>query len=365
MLMLFPASKAYTRSVRLLASALCGAALLFTSSQALAEQSTQPSSSPEQMTLNVYYNFPSDTFEKYLDVFRESHPNIIVKTFRQPGAALFATVGLALGGGEVTADVIIGAAHNFYTLAQNHDHPFRRLSVTNYVKDTNNLVNGIYKANMLFLPTVIQPYGIAYNTNIVPKKKAPESFTDLLKPIWNYQLAVADPNSSTSVWGYIWFNAIKLADKGDPYGWEYFRQLGKLHPKLVNSHGTIRTLLAAGERAAGPQTMDVYLAGQERGSPTTWVWPEEGSPTMLFGWGTFKESPHPRATNIFLNWVLSKESQQALADIVGLVPVRTDVKFPWPGNVDPSTLELVPVDGKFISQNAQMIQENFNKAVSD
>lgn len=316
-----------------------------------------------EMTLNVYFNFTSDIFEPYLDLFRKSHPNIKVNTFRQPGDALFTSVGLALSGGKVEADVIMGSSHSFYAMDEKYDHPFRPLNIGDHLASTEHLLPGFHGENMIFMPSQMQSLGIVYNTNIVSEEKAPKSYADLLNPIYKDQFVLADPNSSTSVYGYLWFAGVDLAPQGAPYGWDYFRKLGELNPRLVNSHGTIRTLLASGEQAVGSQTIDVYLKAAKEGNPTKWVWPAEGTPTLMFGWGTFKKSPHPEAANIFLNWVLTKESQEGVAKIVGSQPVRDDVSFPWPNNADPATLKLVPVDGKYIAGHAEELRTNFNNAL--
>lgn len=348
---------------KLLASALLVAGGALAMNHAAVAQDKAGADANKEMTLNVYFNFTSDIFEPYLDIFRKAHPNIKVNTFRQPGDALFTSVGLALSGGKVDADVIMGSSHSFYAMDEKYDHPFRPINIADHVDSTEHLLPGLHGENMIFMPSQMQSLGIVYNTNIVPEDKAPTSYASLLNPIYKDQFVMADPNSSTSVYGVLWFAGVDLAPKGAPYGWDYFRELGKLNPRLVNSHGTIRTLLASGEQAIGSQTIDVYLKGEKDGNPTKWVWPEEGTPTILFGWGTFKKSPNPEAANIFLSWALTKESQEAVANIVGSQPVRDDVTFPWPNNADPAKLNLVPVDGKYIAEHTEELQTNFNNAL--
>jgi len=68
---------------------------------------------------------------------------------------------------------------------------------------------------------------------------------------------LADPRSSGSVYGLIWYLTQYLAPKGKPYGWNYYEELAKLDPRYVASHGTIGELVNIGERPVGLQVMQI------------------------------------------------------------------------------------------------------------
>jgi iron(III) transport system substrate-binding protein len=163
---------------------------------------------------------------------------------------------------------------------------------------------------------------MAHNPKIVSEKDAPKSWKDLLNPKWNGKLVTAHPGYS----GIIMTHVLALVNQ---YGWEYFRELAKNKPHLVQSANDPAGVVASGERPVGVNGAEYYYYKTlKQGNPIKIIYPKEGVPLVVSPVAIAKDAPHPSAARLFVEFIFSKESQQLLADKEGLYTGHPDVTYP-------------------------------------
>ena len=160
---------------------------------------------------------------------------------------------------------------------------------------------------------------IGYNTNLVKPEDVPNSYSDLLKPLWagNVGLEASDVD---------WFGALAKG-MGEKEGLAFFRKLAESRPQLRTGHTLIAELLASGEI---PLAASVYNHNVERlaqkGAPVKWkpLSPTFGRPN---GIGLARNAPHPHAGLLFVDFMLSRHGQELIKER-NRVPSSTAVDSP-------------------------------------
>jgi iron(III) transport system substrate-binding protein len=163
---------------------------------------------------------------------------------------------------------------------------------------------------------------IAHNPKIVSEKDAPKTWKDLLNTKWSGKLVTAHPGYS----GIILTHILALVNQ---YGWDYFRDLAKNKPHIVQSANDPAGVVASGERPVGVNGAEYfYYKTLKQGNPIKIIYPQEGVPLVVSPIAIAKDAPHPNAGKLFLEFIFSKESQQLLADKEGLYTGHPDVTYP-------------------------------------
>jgi ABC-type Fe3+ transport system substrate-binding protein len=174
---------------------------------------------------------------------------------------------------------------------------------------------------------------IAYNKKMVASTDVPKSFWDLAEPKWKGQLLM-DENESKWMGGMI-------AYYGEAKAMDLMRRLAAQAIQFRTGHSLLQTVLAAGER---PIVVVAFANGVDRlkkeGAPIEWVTAEPVL-ALTFALGLVKNGPHPNAARIFMDFMLSREGQEAMGANGYFVP-RTDVSSPILKEAPPKT-KVIPI----------------------
>ena len=138
--------------------------------------------------------------------------------------------------------------------------------------------------------------GLGYNTDKMPKDKAPKSFDDLLNPSLKGKIVMSVQSTGDRMLGRM------IAVKG----MEYIEKLKKQQIKLVKISGTAtRDLIIAGEFVVSPSVFRNHaLVKINEGAPLGWNALDE-VPTNAGGSAVFTNSPHPHAALLLTNFILT------------------------------------------------------------
>jgi iron(III) transport system substrate-binding protein len=158
---------------------------------------------------------------------------------------------------------------------------------------------------------------IAYNTSLVKPEDAPKKWEDLLDPKWKGKIGIEASDwpliaYSTKVWG-------------DAKAQDFWMKLAAQKPRVISGHTELANFLVAGEFAISPT---VYahrvIALQQKKAPIDMVKSDTAFafPVMT---AIAKNSPHPNAAKVFIDWLLSEAGQNALVK-AGRIPVRPGIK---------------------------------------
>lgn len=219
--------------------------------------------------------------------FESTHPGIKVQTLRAVANLLPARIITEQKSGHYGADLI------------NADNiPMAQLQTAGALDPKEPL-------RELYLNTTI----LAWN----PKKlaadglKAPSSLADLAKPEWRGKIGI-------DATAYNWYQGVL---ETAPNAQATLKAIAENHPFIAAGHDAVLAQLTAGEYDVTP-TAYGFLCDAERlkGEPIVCFNPHpvlvDSSLVTLA-----KNAPHPNAAHVLLDWLLSKDGQQAIVDLTG------------------------------------------------
>jgi iron(III) transport system substrate-binding protein len=157
--------------------------------------------------------------------------------------------------------------------------------------------------------------GIGFNTKLLPPEKAPKTYQDLLDPQWKGRMAI----SGVSTTAINWVGTMLIAQ-----GRDFVRKLGAQNIRVYNLTGrALANLMTAGEVMLSPTIYNSHVAASARkGAPLGWFAPGP-VPVTDSGVAVARKAPHPHAAMLFVDFLMSKESQ-ALYQQLGYDSPRSD-----------------------------------------
>jgi iron(III) transport system substrate-binding protein len=161
----------------------------------------------------------------------------------------------------------------------------------------------------------------AYNTRLVRKEDLPRRFEDLLDPKWKGRLGI-----ESHVWD--WYSTV-IRQMGEEKGLAFFRELVAKNGLSVRSgHTLLNNMVAAGDVPLA-LTMYNFIAdsAKHKGADVDWFVLEPVIGRMS-GIGIMRRAPHPNATLLFYDWLLSPEGQKILVSR-DYVPTNAGVPSPF------------------------------------
>ena len=192
------------------------------------------------------------------------------------------------------------------------------------------------------------------NTNLIMQDKKPQSIFDLVKPEWNGQVALANPLFGTTAT----HSAALFVELGDKKALEYFKALKDNGIQIVSGNSTSRDRVVAGELKIGFTDTDDVNVALEKGESVDMIFPDKDGMGTLFIPNTIamiSKCPHPEEAKIFIDYMLSKGTEEKLAFCGSLqIPLRSDVKRPenTPSFKD---IKAMDVDYETIADNMERV----------
>lgn len=166
-----------------------------------------------------------------------------------------------------------------------------------------------------------------YNTDMAKDGELPtiRAFAD---PKWRGKIVMMDPTVLSSATNWYQF-ALRRQLGGVEQGRAYMKELAKNVAATTMDYRLLNEWVARGKYAiAVPVRADEAIVFMREGAPIKFV--ESASDPQRIGasWGTIealKNRPHPKATQVFINWLMTKENLAAVSKASGLPMTRVDV----------------------------------------
>jgi iron(III) transport system substrate-binding protein len=189
-----------------------------------------------------------------------------------------------------------------------------------------------------------------YNTKMLSEKDAPKDYADLLDSRWKGNLLM----DSTD---YDWYGTLAVV-WGKETATRYMERLAQQAPAWRRGHGLVAQLIGAGEVPLGWAYNFRVERMKTEGAPVEWIPSFNPIVTTINGIGLSAKASAPNAGKLFIDFILSKKSQEMIRDM-RRIPSRSDVK-PFAAKMDQSKLRLKLVPGE-VFVNSDKYAEEFRK----
>ena len=265
-----------------------------------------------QEKLFVYTSMKDSMLGDLKKGFSAKHPEVKID-FQSAGAGkLMAKLAAERESGKILADILwTSEVPDFYQMkSRGQLHAYTP-------KEIKSLINPLPEYDGSFTAVRLGTLGIAYNTRKI--KEAPKSWDDLKKPEFKGAFGIANPALSGTAY-------LSVALLSEAFGWQYFEALRANGAKMGKGSGQVVDDTASGDLVGSLGVDYIVLDKVDKGATLALAFPKEmlvlPSPIAII-----KGTPNLSAAQKFVDYVLSKDGQQIVAN-EGTLPVRTDVKVP-------------------------------------
>lgn len=217
------------------------------------------------------------------------------------------------------------------------------------------------------------PMTIIYNSRLVSPSQAPQSWSDLVRPLFRGRLAFADPEKSGSAYTalvtILRSQSIQKSPTISPIGnaeaWSFIDQLVlALGKQTLDQSEAVYRGVAAGEYFAGISFETAALTMIKGGSDIVLVYPKEGTSALPDGVALISGAPHGREGRQFIDFVLSRDVQTVVSELWCRRSVRTDVAAPQSA-LPLEKIPLIPYDQAAASRSKERILHEWKLRLSD
>ena len=201
-----------------------------------------------------------------------------------------------------------------------------------YVSTENDAMMPLFKndGTNCFNPAYAEPNVMIVNTKLLAEMGIEvNGYADLIQPELKGKIISADPANSSSAFQCL-IGMLYGMGNGDPMSkeaWDFIDKfLVNLDGKTASSSSQVYNGVANGEYAVGLSYEDPCVELQAKGEqPVKVVYAVEG--TIFPGQSVqiIKGAPHMEAAQKFVDFVLSEESQTAVAAALNLRPLRQGI----------------------------------------
>lgn len=336
------------RPLTRLASLLVPAALALAAGSAVA-QKTQ---------LLVYTALETDQLKAYTEGFNKVHPDIEIKWVRDSTGVI--TAKLLAEKGNPQADAVMGVAASSLALLDRNGmlEPYRPLNLDAIMSQYRDRKNppawfgmNVWGATICFNTVEAAKRGI-------PK---PETWKDLLKPVYKGQVVMPHPASSgtgffdVTAWLSLWGD-----DNGKGGGWKYMDALHENIAQYTHSGSKPCNMAAAGEFVAGISFEYRANANKARGAPIDLVFPKEGLGWDLEAFAIHKGTKNLAAAKKLADWASSKDAMMLYGKNFAIT-AQPGVAAPLPNVPRDYESRLVKMDFNWAAENRERILAEWNK----
>lgn len=306
-----------------------------------------PGAAPAEELL-VYTALEDDEIPIYLKIFNKSHPDIKVKIVRDSTGII--TAKILAEKDNPQADLIWGTAATSLMLADQAGiiEPYAPQGLDRVrakMRDSNKVPHWVgIKAWMT---------GFCVNTIETKALKLPhpESFADLVKPVYKGHLIMPNPNSSGT--GFLTVSAI-LQMMGEEKGWAYLDKLHANISRYTHSGSKPCKLAGAGETPIGISFAYRGFKQKAKGEPVVTMFPKEGSGWDVEANALVRKATIKAAAKIFLDWAVSPEVMKAYGKVYPVTAYESGNPIPegFPRNPE---AQLIKNDFDWAAKNRMRI----------
>ena len=277
------------------------------------------------------YGPPGTTYQNAIGAFHEAFPKI--KLVYVPGSGTNNAQRLVTErrAGKFLADVFIGGSGSLIEVLFDGNllDPLPPLLLLPEVKDPSLWFGKIHTyadakgQHVFMMQGNVNTNLAAYNTKLT-KPEGLKSYLDLLQPRWKGKMVVYDPRTR----GHI--QSVRSIYYSPKLGGEFFRRLfGEMDVTVSRDQRLMIDWVAQGKYQLSIfSTGNDVLDAKKVGLPVDLIDAPDDESYMSGGFGhmaVVNKAPHPAATKVFVNWLLSKDGQLKWQERTDSNSLRIDI----------------------------------------
>jgi len=260
---------------------------------AVAQDSDLLANAKKEKTVNLYTSMETRESRLIADAFQQRYPFLTVDIARVSSNRLLQKIDTEHRAGRNLFDVVITSGLEVRYLIKSgligqYVSPEAKAFFADS-KDPQGRWVDVYSSLRVF----------AYNTKLISRDAAPKQYDDLLSPRWKGQIGLPSKE-------YSWFATAMRALGRD--GAKFMDGLGKQKPNYRPSHVLVLQLIAAGEFNLGLVYQHQLERYKKLAAPVELA-PLPFATKNIHPMALAAQPPHANAAKLFINFVLSKETQ--------------------------------------------------------
>ena len=261
----------------------------------------------------LYTSQPNADAQKTVDAFKAKNPGIDVEWVRDGTTKLMARLRAEIEAGQAQPDVLLIAdTVNLESMARED------LLASYKSPEAANYASTLYSKDGYYYSTKLITTGIVYNTRATKK---PTSWTDLVDPSLNGQIAMPSPLYSGAA-------LIHLATlTNSDLGWAYYEDLANNKARAKGGNGGTFKAVTSGEKPYGMVVDFLAIRNKAKGSPVEFVFPKEGVSYVTEPVAIMKSAKNMDNAKKFVDFLLSQSGQDLVLDM-GYIPARNGMGVP-------------------------------------
>ena len=226
-------------------------------------------------------------------------------------------------------------------------------------KNDGDMLEGHKNTTGFLTPYIADGSVLLVNTDLIGDIKI-EGYEDLLNPALKGKIAAADPASSSSAFAQL--TNMLMAFGGDytsDKGWDYVEKFIKnLDGKVASGSGAVHKGVADGEYVVGVTYEDPSASYVRDGAKVKIIYPKEGAVFLDAGVEIVKGSKNLENAKEFVDFVISKEAQDAFGMKLTDRPLRKDAQLG--DHMTPlADINIINEDAEYVEKNRDKIVEQY------
>lgn len=270
--------------------------------------------------LVIYSPHPRDFAQPLVDEF-EQQTGISVRVVQGGTGELLTRIGQEQ---PAQADILWGGA-----ISKVAEH--RELFASYISPQEENLLPQFRNEDGLMTRFTDVPGVLLVNTNLLGDMEM-QGYGDLLNPALSGRIAFADPAVSSSAYTHL-LNMLRVMGRDNPEaGWAYIRAFSQnLDGHLLADSREVSEAVAKGKCVAGCTFEEAALHEVAKGRPVKIIYMQEGVISEPDGVYIVRNARHGEAARAFVEFLLSRRTQQYIVHHLHRRSVRQDVAADMPG----------------------------------
>jgi len=262
--------------------------------------------------LVFYANAPAANLKVVTDRFQAQYPWMKSTSYDLDNNVIFSKYASEAAQNTRTADLLISSAPNLwvYAVRQKYLANYNPIELKAFPKFAKQ-----YKGVFIISP---DPAVIMYN-KLLLKDKVPTSVTQIANDPGTYGkltgYTVDNLFGYTALWGYV-----------QKKGWANLTKIGKDRFRAQTGVAGQQSLVSQGAAVAAYLTSPTVRLNIKNSPELSrildWTYNKDATPLVPRGMGITVKAKSPASAKLFLNWVYSKNGQQAMCD-AGFTAFRT------------------------------------------